>query len=259
MTRPDGSTVGGAVLLAAAAVLLGVAALTGRGDMTSATLVLVGFGAFVGGVVLLTQYRGEAVVPWVAGLAAAGPVLDLARVAADLGLQGSARLVPTADGVVQVVPVRDLPAGADLPALPRDDYSFLDEAHGGGLLLVPTGGPLYDRLVAENGLVVPDTPEGVCTAVREVGAVALGIADRVEAVAEGDGIVVTLEGFRLYDGCRAVRAASPRVCAMIGCPVCNLFGVMAAAGLGRTCVLADVATDDAARSVRLVLALAERT
>ncbi len=80
MTRLDGSTVGGAVLLAAAAVLLGVAALTGRGDMTSATLVLVGFGAFVGGVVLLTQYRGEAVVPWVAGLAAVRPVAAALRI-----------------------------------------------------------------------------------------------------------------------------------------------------------------------------------
>lgn len=241
---------GGAALLGAAAVLLAVAALTGRGDMTSATLVLVGFGSFIGGVVLLAQYRGEPVAPWVAGLAAAGGVIDLARLAADLGLQGNAHLVPRDGGVVQVVPV-----GAVPPALPDGDYSFIDEARGGGLLLVPTGRPLYDRLVAQNGLVVPDTFEGVCTAVREVGEDALGIADRVEAVPEGDGLVVTLEGYRLYDGCRAVRKASPKVCTMIGCPVCSLFGVMAAAGLSRTAVIEHVAADDRDRSVRLVLRL----
>ena len=148
-----------------------------------------------------------------------------------------------------------MPPGATLPTLPEDDYSFIDEAHGGGLLLVPTGRPLYDRLVRESGLVVPDTVEGVCTAIREAGGVALGIADRVDAVPEGDGLVVTLGGYRLYDGCKAVREASPRVCTMIGCPVCSCFGVMAAAGLGRTCILENVATDDRDRSVRLVLRL----
>ena len=250
MTDYDSTFLGGAVLLGAAAVLLLVAALTGRGDMTSATLVLVGFGSFVGGVVMLTQYRGEPVAPWVAGLASAGGVLDLARVAADLGLQGNAHLVPTGSGVVQVVPVGDTS-----PALSGDDYSFVDEAHGGGLRLVPTGGPLYDRLVDEHGLAVPDTVEGVCGAIREVGEVALGIADRVEALPEGEGIVVVLENYRLYDGCRAVRAASPKVCTMIGCPVCSCFGVMAAAGLGRTCVLEHAGGDDRDRSVRLVLRL----
>ncbi|MEN6341445.1 MAG: hypothetical protein ABFC89_02690 [Methanospirillum sp.] len=250
MREYDPTFLGGVVLLGGAAVLFAVAALTGRGDMTSATLVLVGFGSFVGGVVLLTQYRGEQVAPWVAGLAAAGGVIDLARVAADLGLQGNAHLVPRKDGVVQVVP-----AGTVLPALPDGDYSFIDEAHGGGLLLVPTGRPLYDRLVETNGLVVPDTVEGVCTAIREAGGVALAVADRVEAVPEGEGLVVSLEGYRLYDGCRAVREVSPRVCTMIACPVCSCFGVMAAAGLGRTCVIENVVADDRSRSVRLVLRL----
>ena len=250
MTDYDSTFLGGAVLLGAAAVLLVAAALTGRGDMTSATLVLVGFGSFVAGVVMLTQYRGQTVAPWVAGLASAAGVVDLARVAADLGLQGNAHLVPTGSGVVQVVPVGD-----SAPALSDDDYSFVDEAQGGGLRLQPTGGPLYDRLVEVNGLAVPDTIEGVCTAIREVGEVALAVADRVEAVPEGEGIVVVLEGYRLYDGCRAVRAASPKVCTMIGCPVCSCFGVMAAAGLGRTCVLEHVGADDRDRSVRLVLRL----
>ena len=250
MTDYDRTFLGGAALLGGAAVLLAVAALTGRGDMTSATLVLVGFGAFVGGVVLLTQYRGEPVAPWVAGLAGAGGVVDLARVAADLGLQGNAHMVPRDGGVVQVVPV-----GTALPALPDDDYSFVDEAHGGGLLLIPTGRPLYDRLVEKNGLVVPDTVEGVCTAIREAAGAALAVADRVEAVPEGDGLVVTLEGYKLYDGCRVVREASPKVCTMIACPVCSLFAVMAAAGLGRTCVIEHVGADDRDRSVRLVLRL----
>jgi len=244
------ATLGGGVLLGAAVLLLLVAALTGRGDMTSATLVLVGFGSFIAGVLLLTQYRGDPVAPWVAGLAAAGPVIDLARCCADLGLRGDAHLVPVEGTVVQVVPV-----GEDSPGLPADDYTFIDEKHGGGVRLVPTGLPLYDDLVNRNGLAVPGTVDGVCTAIREVAADVLGIAERVEAVPEGDGIVVVLEGYRFYDGCRAIRAASPKICTMVGCPVCNLFAVMAAAGLGRTVVLEHVAAGERDRSVRLVLRL----
>lgn len=250
MSGRDRSLSAGVALLGAAALALGVAALTNRGDMTSATLVLVGFGAFVGGVLVLTQDPGAPVAPWVAGLAVAGGVVDLARLAADLGLQGNARMVPRDGSVVQVVPVGDAEV-----SLPDDDYSFLDEGHGGGLQLVPTGLPLYERLVREDGLALPGTPTGLCTAIGEVGGETLGIADSVEAVVEGDGLVVVMEGFRLYDSCRAVRGASPKVCTMIACPVCSLYGVMAAAGLERTVVFEHAETGDRDRSVRLSLRL----
>lgn len=246
----DTTTLGGGVLIGTAALLLLVAALTGRGDMTSATLVLVGVGTFVGGVILLTQYRGNPVPPWVAGLAIAQPVVDLARLCADLGLQGNAHIVNGDDGLVQLVPV-----GETAPSLPPDDYSFISEEHGGGVLLVPTGRLLFDRLVQAHSLVVPGDVDGICTAIREVGRDALEVADLVEADPEGEGIVVRMVAYRLYEECRAIRAASPRCCTMIACPVCSLYACMVASGLNRTCVIEHVSTDDQNRSVRLVLRL----
>ena len=244
----DGTFLGGAALLGAAAVLLIVAALTGRGDMTSATLVLVGFGSFAGGVVLLTQYRGEQVAPWVAGLAAAGGVVDLARVAADLGLQGNAHLVPRDGGVVQVVPV-----GTRRPRSPTTTTRSSTRPTAAASGSCPRAGLSTTGWSRRTASSCPTRSRGSAPRSARSAAPPSAIADRVEAVPEGDGLVVTLEGYRLYDGCRAVREASPKVCTMIGCPVCNLFAVMAAAGLGRTCVIEHVGADDRTRSVRLVL------
>ena len=239
----------GGSLLGAAILLLLVAGLTGRGDMTSATLVLVGVGCFIGGVFILTQYRGDTVFSWIAGLAAAEPVINLTRFCADLGLQGDAHLLIRDGKIVQVVPIGDL-----YPAEPPpDDYSFISEELGGGVQMLPPGGPLYDRLMREYKLVVPHDMDGLCTAIREVGEDALELAEKVEAVPDGDLIVIRLSGFRLYEGCSAIRAASPKCCTMVGCPICSLFACMAVAGLGRPCKIEHVATDEDERSIRLLL------
>jgi hypothetical protein len=240
---------GGAALIGAAALLLVVAVLTGRGDMTSATLVLVGVGCFIGGVFILTQYQGTSVPSWIAGLAAADPVIDLTRLCTDLGLQGDAHLFPRDGEIVQIVPVGDLPP----TALPSDDYSFISGEYGGGVQLLPPGRLLYDRLVSDYHLVVPRGEEGLCTAIREVGEEVLDIAEKVEAVPDGDLIVVRLSGYRLFDGCTAIRAASPKCCTMIGCPTCSLFACMAVVGLGRPCKIEHVSTDGKERSVSLLL------
>ena len=242
-------SVGGGALIGAAALLLLVAALTGRGDMTSATLVLVGVGCFIGGVFVLTQYQGKSVPSWIAGLVTADSVIDLARLCADLGLQGDAHLYPRDGKIVQVIPVGRLPP----EALPPDDYSFISGRYGGGVQLLPPGRLLFDRLVSDYNLVVPDGMEGLCTAIREVGEEVLEIAEKVEAVPDGDLIVVRLSGYRLFDGCTAIQAASPKCCTMIGCPICSLFACMAVAGLGRPCKIEHVSTDKKERSVRLLL------
>ena len=246
--RGDGFT-SGAALIGAAALLLLAAGLTGRGDMTSATLVLVGVGCFIGGVFILTQYRGNVAPPWIAGLAAAEPVIDLARFCADLGLQGDAHLLIRGGQVIQVVPVGDLPP----TELPPDDYSFISEEYGGGVQLLPPGRALYDRLVQEYGLVVPHDLAGLFASIREVGEDALELAQKVEVASEGELIVVRLSGFRLFDGCSAIRDVSPKCCTMIGCPACSLFACMTVAGLGRPCKIEHVSTDEKERAIKLIL------
>lgn len=247
------SLTGGAALVGAAAILLLVAALTGRGDMTSATLVLVGVGCFIGGVFLVTQHQGQSVPAWLAGVAVADPVIDLTRLCADLGLKGDAHLYRRDDTIVQVVPVGQ----SKPPEIPPDDYSFIREEHGGGVQILPPGWALYDRLVREYRLVVPPDVEDLCRAIREVGEDALELAETVQVTHDADLIDIRLTGYRLFDGCTAIRAVSPKCCTMIGCPTCSLFACMAVAGLDRPCTIEHVSTDEDERSVRLLLRLLE--
>lgn len=249
MKKYSRGVISGAVLIGAAALLLLVAAFTGRGDLTSATLVLVGVGSFFGGVFILTLYMGEPGLPEILGSVAVDSIIDLARLCADLGLQGDAHLLLRDGQIVQIIPVGDHPP----TALPPDDYSFISEKYGGGVQLHPTGRSLYERLVGEYDLVVPDNMEGICAAIHEVGEDALELANQVEVVPEGELIVVKLSGYRLFDGCKAIRAASPKCCTMIGCPTCSLFACMAVAGLGRPCKIENVSIAEKERSVRLLL------
>ncbi len=247
----EGRFISGATLIGAAVLLLAVGGLTGRGDVTSATLVLVGVGCFIGGVLLLSQQRGESTLVWVAGLAAAGPVIDLARLCADLGVQGNAHFIPGSGGTMQVVPV-----GEDSPlVLPSDDYSYITEENGGGVCIIPTGRALYDRLVREYSLVVPADHEGLGTSIREVGEEALELADAVEVVFDSDLVIVRFSGYRLIEGCTTIRSASPKICTMIGCPTCSLFACMTVAGLGRPCRMEHVAIEEKERAVRLMIRL----
>lgn len=242
----------GGVLAGLAAILLLVATVTGRGDLTSATLVLVGVGALIGGLFLLAFTREEPLPTETAALLASQPVIDLARICADLGVQGSAHVVPTPDGPVQLIPVA---ADSPPPSLADDDYSFQLDEDGGAIRFPPTGLSLLRELEERQSLALPDTVAGVAVAIQEVGAIALLLADEVEALPEGEGLVVRLRGYRLIAGCRRIRAESPRACTMIGCPVCSLFACMAAQGTNRTCIIDQVTVDDKEREVRLALRL----
>ncbi len=242
----------GGLLVGLSVLLLLVAAVSGRGDLTSATLVLVGVGSLIGGLFLLAFTREEPLPAGTAALLAPQAVIDLARLCADLGVQGNAHIVRTETGLVQLVPVA---ADSPPPVPADDDYSFQLAGDGGAVRLLPTGLTLLRDLQERHRLVLPAELAGVAVAIREVGEVALLLADKVEAVPEGDGIVVRLEGYRLFEGCRRVRAESPRACTMIGCPVCSLFACMVAEGTGRTCVIDRVAVDEKGREVRLALRL----
>jgi len=249
--EPDSEFVGGAVLIGTSALLLVTAGVTGRGDLTSATLVLLGVGCFIGGVLLISQRRGESVLSWVAGLGYAGPIIDLARLCADLGIQGNAHFFPGTGEIVQIIP-----PGENSPlSIPPDDYSYITEDDGGGIRLVPTGQPILTRLVNQYSLVVPDNPEGIKISIQEVAEEALEIAESVEVMFEGEMIDIRLRGFILFEGCSTVRAASPKVCTMIGCPICSLFACMVVAGLGHPCWIEHVSVDNDERTVRLLLHL----
>ncbi len=239
---------GGFLLIVAAAVLLILATIAGRGDITTATLVLAGSGCFIAGVFLLALYKGEPLDPGLFALLSAQGTVNIATLCADLGVQGDGRFVPREDGsVVQVIPV-----GERLPVVTDDDYSFITEEGSCAVRITPTCAPLLERLRKKHALEVPGEVAGLLACITEVCDDLLEIADETRAVRDGESIVVTLAGYRLMPGCGAVRAASPKCCTMVACPVCSLIASIVALGTGEPTKIEHVSVDEKRGTLRVI-------
>jgi hypothetical protein len=239
---------GSLLLVVAAAGLLVLAAVAGRGDITTATLVLAGAGCFIAGVFLLALSKGEPLDPEIAALLPAQGTIGIATLCADLGVQGNARFVPTDGTVIEVIPV-----SGTLPENLDADYSYITADGGCAVRLVPTCAPLLARLQEKHALEVPEEDEGLLACMTEVCDDLLEVAGKTEAKRDGENIVVTLADYRLIPGCRAVRAASPKCCTMVGCPVCSLLAAIAALGTGQPIKIEHAAVDEKKKTLRVIL------
>lgn len=236
-----------AVLFGLAVLLLLVSGLTGRGDVTTAALILCGTASFLSGVFLLTFSRPEAPDPRLTEtLPVQGPV-NIARLAADLGLRGIAHMVPDETRrVVQVIPV----AGTLSPA---GDSSLILDPEAPGIALSPLGLPLLAMLEDSAGLVLPTDAKGAGLAFSEALTAVLGAADGVGVRQAGEGFEFTITGFSLAGTCAAVRRESPAVCQICPCPVCSLALCLMAMATGGTWRADRVDADSRKRTVTLVI------
>jgi len=239
---------GAFLLIVAAAGLLALAAATGRGDITTATLVLAGAGCFIAGVFLLTLNKGEPLDPGLFALLPVQGTITIATLCADLGVQGDAWFVPDDGTVVEVIPVAET-----LPEDLGDDYSYLTVEGGCAVRIAPTCTPLLARLREKHALEVPEENEALLACITEVCDDLLEIAEKTEAKRDGENIVVTLSGYRLIPGCRTIRAASPKCCTMVACPVCSLIAAIAALGTKMPVAIEHIDVDEKRKSLRMIL------
>jgi len=218
----------GGIILGAAALLLGVATFTNRSDLTTATLFLAGVGCFLGGIFMLTFTKEEPPHPGAVALLGRAESLNISRMCSDLGVKGDAWILPGVSGgeLWQFIPVAD--------GIPHDisqDFSFLIQGEIPGVVLIPAGRPLLDMLRRDHSLVLPEHETELPATIKEVFEDVLEIANESTVAREGDQWVITLLGYRLFDGCRYVAAASPKCCTMNPCGVCSLTGCIFTAAL----------------------------
>lgn len=240
----------GTVLIAAAALVLMIAYLTNRGDLTSATLVLSGIASFIGGVFLLTLSKGEPFDPNYVGALPAAGTINLSRVASDLGLMGDGVYLPHESAHPPVL--QFIPTGSYHGAKVRENFSFATDDGSEGLVFLPMGLPLLEQLKQDAKLMVPSEGPALLSCIEEVCSDVLEVAEETVAEESGDAVVVTMRKFRLISCCTAVRAESPKCCTMVGCPVCSLIACILAEGFRRPCMLSKVQVDEGRGDLTLI-------
>ncbi|WP_298665833.1 hypothetical protein [uncultured Methanofollis sp.] len=222
------------LLLAAVAALL-LAALSNRGDLTTAMLVLAGFGCFVTAIFLLALSKRESLDPDVTALLPVQGTIAVATLVADLGVQGDALFFPP-DEEGRVLEM--IPAGSKVPSVVLPSSSYCMTPEGDAVVITPLCAPLLSHLRTHASFEVPDEKDHLCEAISEVIEDGLGLAGSASVQFDGENLVLDLTDFALIEGCRRVRAASPKCCTMVGCPVCGLIACIAAEGLGQSCKIA---------------------
>ena len=219
------------VLIIMAGVLVSTAILTNRGDFTSAALVVSGLVCLLTGVFFATLSGSDPLDLRYLSLLPVQGSINLVRVCADLGIQGNACFIPNGrDGrtrTMQFLPVADY-HGAPLPM-----DSFVTGTDAAGLLMEPSCTPLLHLLREREHLVIPSDMTALHGLIRELGVEVLEVAGRVQSTHEGEIITVTMEEYRLINGCRAMTDESPKCCTANPCPVCSLFATVFAEGTGK--------------------------
>ena len=218
------------VLILSAVILVSVAVLTDRYDLTSAALVLAALTCLITGIFLSLLSTSEPLDTRYVSLLSVQGCINLCRVAADMGMTGQAHLVPAGKkgmtSTMQFIPV------SDYDGSPLSPDTFVDGTTTAGLLVPPSGYPLLLELKGANQLVIPGDEAALPVLLNEVMTEVLGVAERVTVIREGFTASVTLEGFRLISGCQVMVAESPVCCTMNPCPVCSVIACILAEGTG---------------------------
>jgi hypothetical protein len=219
------------VLFATALVLVVTAVATNYHDLTSAALVISALICILTGIFIATLSGGDPLDIRYVGLLPVQGCISLCRISAELGIQGSAYIIPAGTGgrtaTMQFLPVSTY-NGSSLPA-----NTFVTGEGHAGLLTVPSGYPLLREIRDREQLVIPGGIDTLPDLIREVGVDILEIADRVTVSVSGDTVTIAVEGYRLTGGCRVMSAESPRCCIMHPCPVSSLFACLIAESTGQ--------------------------
>jgi hypothetical protein len=235
------------LLMASAVALLAYALFTEHEEFIHTVMLLYGISAMTGGIFILSFSKWDPIDPRVAGLLPAQGTANLNALYRAMGATGNARFVPSSDGstVSQRMPI----SGSHAP--------FRGTDGGSEISAVPLGYPLLAQLQGEYPFLVTSDERGLLWAVKKVNEEILEVAENTQVKKDGDTVRVRLNGYRLMDGCTAIRGKSIDSCTLCPCPVCSLTACMLAKGFGRPVNIEQAVADERRRSITLTFSLGD--
>jgi hypothetical protein len=214
----------GLLLVSTAAVLIAIALLTNRGDITSAAVVICGMACAVTGIFILTFSGGEPVDAGVVGLLPAGDLMNICRIQSDLGIQGNAHfLPPRTTGDVRVMLFNPASAFKGEQVTADDSFPLSGPA---GMVTLPSCYPLLrDQTIT---LPAKENRDEVTRLLHETLSGLFEFASGISADWQEHTVTVTMHRYRFSAGCRVIARESPQCCSMHPCPACSLCGALLA-------------------------------
>jgi hypothetical protein len=231
----DIQVVNGLLLFVAAGVLISMSYIVHRGDLSTAVLIVSGVGCFLLGIVMFTVSGGERINPRMVSLLPVQSSINICRIAGDLGLKGTAQVIPSAGG--GTTPIQFNPAGAFSQLPDIRDASFSLSAPW-GMSIIPSGYPLLKELQQKyDWSPTPDTGH-LITGLKEVSEDVYQFTRLATVTWNESLIMIVLKDFRYIDCCNEIKSSSSSVCCRIcPCPICSLFACMVAESLRKPCTI----------------------
>lgn len=240
-------------LIIMAGVLISTAILTNRGDFTSAALVITALVCLLTGIIFATLSGSDPLDLRYMSLLPVQGSINIVKICADLGIQGNACFIPNVTEnkthCVQFLPV------AEYHGVPLSTESFVTGSDAAGLVIEPSCAPMLRLLHEREHFTIPFEMTALHNLIKELGVEVLDVAERVDSTHQNEIITVTMEEFRLINGCRAMIRESPKCCIANPCPVCSLFATVFAEGTGKVIQMERCAPDPRLPNVTAVFSV----
>ncbi|HOJ96974.1 MAG TPA: hypothetical protein PK024_09100 [Methanospirillum sp.] len=231
LSIPDRYICGSFVLLIVAGMCAGIVSLSERRDIISAALLVSAVILFLTAILLFVLHRPDSVDERFVSLLQVQGAINICMIAADLGISGLSCFLPESrtecQSVMHLIPV------ARYTGEPVDGLVFISGEGFSGLLLPPVCIPLLEELQKTNQLIIPKSQQELSTLLHEIAIDVLEVASEIMVSWSATSVQIHMEGYRLYEGCRAVFRESPACCTMSPCVICSLFATVIAKGLDR--------------------------
>lgn len=213
----------------------------------AAVMILSGFTCFIIGLIMLVFYRGDLVLPDVAGMLTPGIQTAFGKIIEDIGGEGRAVIIP-GDPILQVIPLSDAAA----PVAGMRSYQM--NLNGiNGLGITPPSLPIWRHLRTKYKLIRTEDAETAIASYVESIRYALELADRVKGKVDGDQCLIEITWYKLYEGCALVRQECPDCCSLVPCGICGLAGIILVEGTNEAWRFDRILLTPETRSIRIEL------
>ena len=245
--------IAGLLLVAVAVVLIAIALLTNRGDITTAAVVISGMICAVTGIFILTFSGDEPINTGLIGNLSVQDLMNICRIQSDLGITGTAHfLPPRVTGETRVMLFNPVSTYTGGHVEPTDSFPLSGPA---GMVTVPSCDPLLQDL--KKSTTLPDTKntEEMTRLLQEIISGIFEVASDVSASWQGDTVTVMFHGYRFIGGCNVIARESPRCCSMHPCAACSLCGALIAGSMDTVVSLDRCSPDASSQDITAVFTL----